>query len=249
MSYILEALKRAEAERERGSLPTLMSQTVAVETPAAKSPAPTSPQGLKLALGLAALLGVLGLGIWLGGGPAAPEATAQSPEPTLAAAPPAAPAAPRPPAPAPGVQASTEAPVPPLASRVIPPAPLPSPSPASTPNPAGANPRPSGPTTTLVREAAKPALAEVPTPSIATPTATPAPIPALKDLPEALRRELPPLSASGAMYSDTPSKRMLIINGQLLQEGARVAPDLVLEQIELKSAVLSYKGQRFRISY
>jgi general secretion pathway protein B len=76
-----------------------------------------------------------------------------------------------------------------------------------------------------------------------------APVPALRELPEALRRELPPLSASGAMYSDTAANSLLIINGQLYHEGDPVAPGLVLEQIKLRSAVLSWRGQRFRLDY
>lgn len=75
------------------------------------------------------------------------------------------------------------------------------------------------------------------------------PVPALAELPESLRRELPVLATSGAMYSETPANRMLIINGQVLREGDRVAANLVLEQIQLKRAVLSYKGQRFGINY
>lgn len=230
MSYILEALKRAEAERERGSLPTLMSQTVGVDAPTPASPAPASKSGLRLAVGLAAVLGVLTLGAWLGRG-------LGSDEPTPAAPAPAQPAAALP-EPAPRV--STEAPPVPLASRVVPPPPVMEPVPAAnTPS-------------HMAQKEPSPVLSKsASTELVAAPTApTPATaIPALKDLPESQRRELPTLSASGAMYSETPSKRMLIINGQLLQEGARVTPDLTLEQIELKSAVLSFKGQRFRISY
>ncbi|MBY0235501.1 MAG: general secretion pathway protein GspB [Burkholderiaceae bacterium] len=80
------------------------------------------------------------------------------------------------------------------------------------------------------------------------PAANAAP-PALASLPESLRRELPPLVAGGAMYSDTPANRMLIINGQVLHEGDKVTPDVTLEQIKLKGAVLSYKGQRFSINF
>jgi general secretion pathway protein B len=57
------------------------------------------------------------------------------------------------------------------------------------------------------------------------------------------------LTVGGAMYSQTPANRMLIINGQVVREGDTIAPGLVLEQIKLKSAVLKVKGLRYGISY
>ena len=51
------------------------------------------------------------------------------------------------------------------------------------------------------------------------------------------------------MHSANPANRMLILNGQVFHEGDQVTPDLVLEQIKLKSAVLVYKGQRYSINY
>lgn len=74
-------------------------------------------------------------------------------------------------------------------------------------------------------------------------------MPTLSELPESIRRELPTLSVGGAMHSNNPASRMLILNGQVFQEGDAVTADLVLEQINLKSAVLVYKGQRYSISY
>jgi general secretion pathway protein B len=72
---------------------------------------------------------------------------------------------------------------------------------------------------------------------------------AFNDLPENIRRELPQLVVGGAMYSQTPANRMLILNGQVFREGDKVAGQLVLEQIKLKSAVLAYKGYRYNINY
>jgi len=51
------------------------------------------------------------------------------------------------------------------------------------------------------------------------------------------------------MYSDTPANRMLIINAQVWHEGDKIAPNLTLEQIRLRSAVLVFKGQRFTLAY
>jgi general secretion pathway protein B len=71
----------------------------------------------------------------------------------------------------------------------------------------------------------------------------------LAELPEDVRAGLPVLTVGGAMYSQTPANRMLIINGQVVREGDTLAPGLVLEQIKLKSAVLKVKGLRYGISY
>ncbi len=51
------------------------------------------------------------------------------------------------------------------------------------------------------------------------------------------------------MYSKNAASRMLILNGQVFHEGDKVAPNLVLEQIKLKSAVLAYKDHRYSIDY
>ncbi|MEJ6007452.1 general secretion pathway protein GspB [Paucibacter sp. AS339] len=227
MSYILEALKRAEAERERGSLPNLLSQTVAPDLNGAEGHK-AAPHPLARPVPLALLLlSLLALGIWLGRGFKAEEASAPpAAVPTVSTAPPAP------------IQPPSVAPIaaaPPInTSRLSPPPPAPEPmaTPLAVPK---AAPMP------LPTASAAPPASQTATKSAA--------IPLLKELPDALRRELPALSASGAMYSDTPANRMLIINGQLLHEGEHVAAGLTLEQIELKSAVLSYKGQRFRINY
>jgi len=192
MSYILDALRRAESERERGQVPGVHTQ-----------PAPGDAQAVAgqrqrvwlLAAGAALALLLLGA----------------------------------------------------LAARWLAPAPAPAPMPA-----------PLAPPVALARAAPPlpapaPELVRLPPPGLPAVAAAPASRPAqplaLSALPEALRRQLPPLQTGGAMYSDTPAKRMLIINGQLYQEGATVAPGLVLEQIKLNSAVLAFQGQRFSISY
>ena len=71
----------------------------------------------------------------------------------------------------------------------------------------------------------------------------------MQTLPDALRRDLPPLTVGGAMYSDTPTQRMLILNSQVFREGDQPMPELVLEEIRLKSAVFRFRGSRFSVAY
>lgn len=73
-------------------------------------------------------------------------------------------------------------------------------------------------------------------------------LPGLAELPEDIRRALPPMRFEGTVYSDTASSRMLMINGQLLHEGESFNADIRVERIKPRSAVLSYRGQRFEFS-
>lgn len=215
MSYILEALRRAESERERGKVPGLHSQAWADGATAAPATGrPGARRGAQpLLIGGLVLLLLAGAGAYMWWSRPAP-----APAPVLASAEPAPPPAPTasvalpPPPPVP----ASALPLPP--PPVVLPAPLPTPAPAPAATPA---------------PAARPA----------------APIPTLAELSPALRAELPPLQVGGAMHSDTPANRMLILNGQVYREGDAIAPGLQLEQIQLRSAVLLYKGQRLRLSY
>ena len=200
MSYILEALKKAEAERQRGAVPTLQSLGGAAPPAEAAAAKPV----LRYALIGAALLAVLVIGLliarWLT--PAAAPQVAVLPAP----------------APAPAL----------VEPRVMPPSPAPAPRVIEAPKPVA------------------PAMA--PTVVAAAPAAS-APVPALAELPESLRRSLPPLKLGGSMYSDTPASRMLIINSVVYHEGDALAPGLLLETIGTRKAQLSYNGQRFTLDY
>ena len=74
-------------------------------------------------------------------------------------------------------------------------------------------------------------------------------LPMVEELSADFRLNLPKLIISGATYADNPAYRMLIINGQVFHEGEQPAPDLKLEQIKAKAAVLNYKGTRYLQAY
>ena len=72
---------------------------------------------------------------------------------------------------------------------------------------------------------------------------------ALRDLPEAVRRELPNIVVSGSTYSTNSANRMLMVNGQILHEGDPVAPGVVLRQIKPRAAVLSFREHLYEIAF
>ncbi len=230
MSYILDALRRADSERDRGAVPGVHARQVPLagdgDAPAARLPGWLWPVAALVVLVIGALVWML-----LGRDPPRERAAAM-PMPTVVPLPVPSPApAPAPTTPPAALPSATPAPRPPLAVPAVPsvkpPARVLPAAPASAPvtRPEGA-PEPK----------AKALVAE---PRIFT----------LAELPEDIRRELPTLAIGGAMYSENPANRMLIINGQTFHERDQLAPGLRLVQIKLKSAVLEFKGLRYGISY
>jgi general secretion pathway protein B len=64
-----------------------------------------------------------------------------------------------------------------------------------------------------------------------------------------LPAEAPKLSVSGGVYSTNPAQRMLIVNGQVFNEGSEVAPGVVLDEIKSKTAVLRFRGARYTVTF
>ena len=229
MSYILDALRRADAERERGAVPSIHAQTM----PPASDDGPRPTAGKPMLWVIVALsLALVGSMVWQmtardGAAPATDTMPGQNA---------AAPAGGTSPAP-------TQIPTP---AQSLPPVPAPAVVAATPPKPA------LPPVETPPRLEAQ-ATKSPPAPN----TASPAPpslapnerVPLQSELPENIRREIPQLVVGGSIYSPNPASRFLILNGQIFHENDKVTPDLVLEQIKLKAAVLRYKGHRFGITY
>lgn len=268
MSYILDALRRAEAERGRGGVPGLHSQAVPVPGAAPVAERPTASPWLMASTGVAVAAVAVAGTWWVMQRPAPAPAVvvAAAPAPTPAPVPaapqpaPAAPAAPSTPAPAPAA-------VPAPAPAAVAPAPEPraaekrsaAPSPrekAAPPAPAPRGAEPSArsraepsrdPARDLARDAAPARLPEpaaaAPAPATATGTVF-----AQGDLPEAVRAQLPSLKISGVTYSGNPAYRMAIVNGQVLHEGDPAGPGLLLEKIEPGRTIWSFKGYRYGLA-
>ncbi len=230
MSYILDALRRADAERERGSVPGIHAQPAMLGEADSEADRPAR-RGVWLGGGFGIVLLAV-LGWWFVGRDSAQPAAATPI--AVVTAPVTAPPVIAPPAPvAVTPVAAAPAPVPaPVAE--APRKPPPKVAAAAMPLPAASKPA---------------ARAAVSPPSAPASAATEPRVYALSELPDDIRRELPTLAVGGAMYSQNPANRMLIVNGQTFHEGDKLAPNLSLEQIKLKSAVLEYKGYRYGITY
>ncbi|GAA6141167.1 general secretion pathway protein GspB [Hydrogenophaga sp. 5NK40-0174] len=139
----------------------------------------------------------------------------------------------------PEVDAQESGPTPPI---LVAPDPPPRPRPAT----ATASVKPA----TAVEPQSAPALSatsEVTTPAT---SAKAAPRPGEQVLPNFERTSgLPQLSISGASYSDNPAHRMIIVNGEVIKEGQQVAPGVVVEVIGARSAILKHGGKRYNVNY
>jgi general secretion pathway protein B len=238
MSYILDALRKADAERGRGSVPDLHAQLlppVGVEA----EPEPVRSPPLRW-IGIGALLAVVAAAAWWALGssdPAAPPLAAATPAATAV---PAAPSAVASAGPA-GVAAQTP-PAAPEAARPLPAVPPSVPKASAAPKAAASAPA------AAARARAKPAAPAPSAPAAAVPApAPPARLPVLAELPADLRQQVPPLVIGGSVYSPQASVRMVVVNGQVFQEGNSLAPELKLEQVRQKTAVFSIRGQRFEV--
>lgn len=246
MSYILEALKKAQAERQLGNAPTLHAPQVQTPEPGAAA----SRKPLVIGLGAGALVVALGaLLVWQRTpAPAAATATTATPAVAGQAAVPAAPAVPAAagPALAANAAAGTARPAAPSAAATLevsaPPAAEAAPARASVP--AGAH---------VARAPAQAAPSPSPSPASApAPAPAPAPedsLPYLRQLPDTIQRDIPRVTFGGYMYSANPADRLLLVDKTLRHEGEEVGPGLVLEKLLPKAAVMNFRGIRYRVAY
>ena len=248
MSYILDALKRADAERERGHVPGLHTRTTPeLDTPAARAGRLAQPGWLIALVAMLALGAVLWW--WLRATPLAEPvisaATPDAPAPvaTASSAPPSAPL--QAPEPASSRNQASETALPVLPILAPPPPPAPAKSIASLPTIPAADAQ---------RASSKPATAAATQKNTSAPAtggapAVAAPVPSFAELSPDVRTRLPAVNVSGSTYSKNPTLRMLIANGKVVQESGEIAPGLTLETIEPRSAVLNHQGLRYRIGY
>ena len=230
MSYILEALKKSQAERQLGELPSIHAPQVQLHDGAASASARRTP--VWLALGGVTVAVAAALLLWQPWQAAAtapaltPGVLAQAvPAPMPVVVPPAVPVS----APAPVKQVT---PVPPAATA----------APVHHARPV-AEPKQETPGQAAPPPVAAPAPAVPPTP------AAEESVPGMRDLPEPIQRQIPAIAIGGYIYSKNPADRLLLIDKVLRHEGEELAPGLVLEKLQPKAAIFSFKGYRYRVPY
>jgi len=245
MSYILDALRRADAERGRGGVPSIHTQQqfTPLEADDDRERAPVRRIGW---IAGALALGLIGAVAWI----------VLKPEPA-----PVATAVPQPHAVTPLSPAPTTAVATPPAT----------PSTAATTTEAAPRTEPSRAAARAEERTARAARAARATAIDADTPTHPAPatahegaarteraassasnadrVYAVRELPEDVRRALPPITVNGSTWSNDSASRMLMIGGQIYHEGDSVAPGVALERIKPHAAVLAFRGYRYELTF
>jgi general secretion pathway protein B len=216
MSFILDALKKSESERQRADAPALFEV----------KRAPPRPRVAAWLLVLAALLiiniVVLGAVLLRGSHDTTPPTAANTP-----AAPPAA-------APTPAVAPPVATPAPAAPVTTAPAMAAPTPAPDSLPG----NPAPAA-------DAADDAPAVEPPPRAPTTGMGPGDVPTYQQAATAPGANLPDLKLDLHAYSSNPSDRFVFLNMLRLKEGQSSPAGVRVESITPDGAILSWRGTKF----
>lgn len=252
MSYILDALKKAEQARSAGKAPDLFTLQVNEAGPARKPMWPWLLAGLLL-VNAAAIFYWMQFADHGRAATVSPASPTVPPSVPLAKAPQPSPDA-RAPAPAAGDEPLPEKALPPVTAPPRPVKPIESKTaPVKAPKPENRE------ATAAVSQSPPPAAAPNPPapPSAAAPAPQPAAPPkaevaaeprtlAYAELPPAIQQELPKMVVSMHMYSGKAANRMASVNDKTLREGDELSPGLKLLEIMPDGMIFSYKGYRFR---
>lgn len=233
MSYILDALKKAQAERQSGTPHALHAPPAFGGYERPRSIWRSRWQDTRLWGALAALAIAVVSAVWF--------IMAQREKPVAAPKPsePSIPAvaqqmdAPRPATPPPPAPRLEDAAKPPAASE-----------PKEPPKPVEKTAK----KTVEKKRSAPPDASPAPRKETAVAAAEPS-VPTLRELPPDIQREIPALNIGGYIYSGNSADRSVLINNRLLREGDEVAPGLRLEAMTPNGMVLNYKGYRYRAAY
>ena len=72
-------------------------------------------------------------------------------------------------------------------------------------------------------------------------------VPLLQDLPDDIRAAVPELKFAGHTYSEDSTQRMIIVNGQILREGDTISAGTRLAQITWDGVIVDYQDNRFLV--
>jgi general secretion pathway protein B len=242
LSFILDALRKSEHERQRQAGPSI------ADLPIARQAARTPPW-VWVALGALLTVNVIVVA-WL---------LLREPrqEPVVSTAPTVEMPAPAATATAPGDPAAA-----PVEPQPVPGDPQAAPAPAVTPQVVVTLPREVRPLTEEAAieaapyvdyypapESPDPALlpmapAQAP-PAMTAPAATGSRVPTIDELPPQATAGLPQLSLDLHIYAADPAQRAVFINGGRYRQGDALPQGVTVQQITPEGAVLTYRGQRF----
>lgn len=261
MSFILDALKKSEAERARQSGPTLVDPRIV--PPRRGVPAWVVVLGLVLLANLAVLAVVLARGAHRAAPaasvpaivpvPAGAEASAAAPATVGSAAAQPPPANVLPPPTLPAVASAPAAATPSGGGAVLPPVEYSGTRgtrPAPPPSGAGYAEEDIPPAGRLITPAgtASPAAAVPPPPrSAPRPREDASGLPTAEDL-RVSGITLPTLSMALHAFDASPSNRYVLLNGQKLREGQSTAEGAEVEQITSTGAVMRWRDRRFLLT-
>ena len=237
MSYILDALRKADAQRERDASRGIHANPAPLGPERARR-APGSRAGVAVAI-VVGIAGAAGAGSYLvrGPSPAPAQGAAPSAPPVALGTAPALPTAPP----------VRMTPPQEVAKAIVP---------AAPPVPMLTNPVPGLSTDERARQAREAAFSSAAATAAQKPPPANAPVAATPPQPATghaaatgLPADAPKIAITGGVYSPNPAQRMLIVNGQVFNEGSEVAPGVTVDKIEPRTAVLKFRGTSYTVAY
>ena len=228
MSFILDALKKLEQKRQRGSVPDLM--TVHIPVPQEMKKRPVWPYLILGALVLNAALLLVWLRPWI------PSSTVIMPAVNPAA------------------EVKQKALSAPKAAkqRSTPEQPYPKTPAVTAKKTAAETPDIHLPETTTdkslnTQQSKESLLINQPKAADVNKNITATGIQELNQLPQSIQSEIPQLKILGHVYSNSPGTRLININGDIYKEGDTAGINLKVEEITETGVILNYNGTRFLI--
>ncbi|NTV94716.1 MAG: general secretion pathway protein GspB [Thiobacillus sp.] len=221
MSYILDALRKSELQRNQVAAPSRP-----LELPLASAPASPRPAYRLWLPAAVALMAIASFWLWPEGAKVAPPIPALPGNSVPVPASTGAESAPAPDAAAPSAMPAQEA----KTRHAV--APVNQDETIKLAPPAVAAPARAAEATTptvdrnLVEQAA--------------PAAT------LADLPPEVRQAIPAMTIAMHSYSDKAAERMVMVNGKILHEGDELTPGLRLDRVTAEGLVFAYRGYRIQ---
>lgn len=233
MSYILEALRKAERERSLGQVPSIDH---------AASSQPGEPRRVwpwLLATALLVNAGVLAFWLMKETGPAGPQPLPKVPEAAVLT-----------PTPAPSVADYLPPPTTvidePISEPPVARAPILSSSPPVHRDVREPEPEPAYPVAEVESRIAKPKAIEQDPVTEETPVAEE--VPQLRDMPPEFRRSLPEMKVDAHFFTTVPGRSFVMINLSKYKAGERLAEGPMVDEIAQDGVVLSYQGRRFLLT-